>query len=274
MPPESELRCLLVSPIEPFDPISGDIVYTHTLLDTPPPGIDYRDYASAMQTGELIDAHRLRRMVTGHWHATDNISMAALRFGLNKVRRSGFLLPEPWMFLRVAGHFDLVHIHCFPVRLEPKSLPVVLSDSIGSEPYLRNVRGYDARRVAAFYRRERRLLHLFGTHHTTVGVDRAQKLIVFSEFGKSQYLRRGVPEHKIAIVPPGIAEPDYTGRVADGVVRFLFIATDFALKGGDTLLLAWRKVRSVRTNVTLTVLGKVITDPPEGVMSLPYLPRE
>lgn len=59
--PRRQLQCLLVSPIEPLDSFSGDVIYTHRLLDAPYKNMRYLDYATAQQIGHFGDALYRRR---------------------------------------------------------------------------------------------------------------------------------------------------------------------------------------------------------------------
>jgi glycosyltransferase involved in cell wall biosynthesis len=73
----------------------------------------------------------------------------------------------------------------------------------------------------------------------------ARRLVAWSEWTKASLVADyGVPPEKVAVIPPGIDTElwDFPARVRQPgeAVNVLFVGGDFARKGGDTLLAAFR----------------------------------
>jgi len=259
--PGPPLRCLLLSPVAPPDPRNGDSQFTADLVREPPPGVEYVPYTEALASGEIEWGPSLRR--PGTLRAPRDPLFAAARAGLHVLRRTGVLLPDPVRWLRVLGRFDLVHVHCMPVRFLSSAPPVVASDSAGTWWYWTAGRGMPERRVDILLRRERRAASALGYLHPTVRSETAARLLLFVESGRPLVERYGFPAPTLWC-PPGVPAAE---RKADGDGRtLLFVARDFEAKGGPVALEALRLVRERRPETRLLVAGPETGDPGlEGV---------
>lgn len=95
----------------------------------------------------------------------------------------------------------------------------------------------------------------------------AQALITWSEWAKASLVADyGVPAQKVTVIPPGV-NTELWGAAADAAratsertsecVHLLFVGGDFARKGGDDLLEAWRRLpESVRKRARLHIVTR------------------
>ena len=125
------IRCLLAAPSPGVDVESGDMQYCRDLLADPPPGVEYVTYPEALASGELRYMPTVRRGAPLPRGARA-MGQALARAGLHGIRRAGMLLPDPVHWWEIVGRFDLVHTHCFPLRLTGRVPPVVATDSAGT----------------------------------------------------------------------------------------------------------------------------------------------
>ena len=161
---QKKLRCLLLSPVAPNDPDNGDAQFTRDLLAYPPDGVEFVTYIDALKSGDLRWGPSVQDPA-GWRHPLADPVAAGARAGIHLMRRLGALLPDPIRWLRVAGSFDIVHVHCIPVRFLGPCPPVVVSDSAGTFWYWTAGRGMEGKRVEQLLRRERRLARAAGYIH-------------------------------------------------------------------------------------------------------------
>lgn len=257
------LRCLLLSPIPPLDAENGDTHYTLDLLAQPPAGVEYVPYSEALASGELAPGPSLRR---GRGRFS---SAAAGHAALTLARRASLLLPDPVRWFRVTGRFDLIHVHCFPVRFLGPTPPVVISDSAGTWWHWTAGKGLPERRVHALLRRERRLARSLRYLHPSAYPDRADGLVLFVDAGRPLLSRIGADASVARRSPPGVPR---ARRRAEGDGRtVLFVARDFGLKGGDTALEVIQRLRRRRPELRLLVAGPDGRDP--GIDNVVWLGR-
>ena len=264
------MRCLLLSPVSPPDPRNGDSHYTEDLIQNPPDGVEYVTYTDALARGEIEwgpsvrsprTLRRPRRLVDGVTRAT-----------LHMLRRTGLLLPDPVRWVRIRGRFDIVHVHCFPVRFLGKRPPVLLSDSAGTAWYWIYGRGFSERRVERLLRRERAVARIVGYLHPTANPD-GDALAFFIEAGKRLAERIGVDASAATVCAPGVP-PARRPPTADGQT-LLFVGRAFHFKGGPDALEIFARVQQRIPRARLLVAGP---DRPSaevpGVEWLGYVSRD
>jgi glycosyltransferase involved in cell wall biosynthesis len=258
------LRCLLLSPLPPLDPDNGDAQFTRDLLDAPPEGVELVPYAEALASGELEHGPSIR---SGRPHPA-----ALARAALGAARRAGLLLPDPVRWLRVRGGFDLVHLHCMPVRFLGPTPPLVVSDSAGTFWYWTAGRGFSERHVDRQLARERRAARALGFVHPSARPEPARRLLLFVDSGRALLERNGISADGALRCPPGVPTPL---RRAEGDGRtLLFVARDFQAKGGPAALEVVRSLRAAGRDVRLIVAGVDAPDPAlDGVEWLGPLSR-
>lgn len=259
-PPEGArpLRCLLMAPVAPPDPDNGDAQFARDLVAYPPPGVEYVPYTQALATGEIAAGPSVKDLATRSWQVRD-VAPAAARAGLHLLRRSGYLLPDPVRWVRMAAPFDLVHLHCMPVRFLGKVPPVVITDSAGTWWYWTAARGMADRRVHRMLVRERRIARAVGYLHPSARPDPSARLLLFVDGGRRLLQGVGVPVDGVLRCPPGVPGPV---RPCRGDGRTLaFVAHDFKTKGGDVAVAVLRRLRGSHPGVRLLVAGSREPDP-------------
>jgi len=253
------LRCLLISPVAPIDPDNGDAQFTRDLLADPPGGIDYVTYTDALALGEIAWGPSIRSPWT--WRRPLSDPAAALaRASLHELRRRGALLPDPVRWLTIKRSFDLIHVHCMPVRfLGKNTAPIVVSDSAGTFWYWTAGRGMEEARVERLLRRERLLAGRYRYLHPSANPDLASRAVVFVEGGKALQAQVGADVAGTICCPPGVPDPVRTAERTGK--RLVFVARDFQLKGGDVALKIYETLRSRISGLRLTVAGSALPDP-------------
>jgi glycosyltransferase involved in cell wall biosynthesis len=268
------IRCLLLSPTPGADDESGDVQYCRDLLASPPVGVEYVTYPEALASGELRDMPSFRRGAPRPRHVRP-LGWALLRTGVHGVRRSGMLLPDPVHWWEIAGHFDVVHTHCFPVKLVGDVPPVVATDSAGTFWYWTAAEGRDEQEVWKLLRRERRIAQKIGYVHPTVTPDAAEEALYFVAQGRELAERLGIDGACIQTAPAGVPDARERAPLALDPPTLLFVARNFAVKGGPAALDVWRAVRSHYPTCRLVVAGPSSPDPGiEGVVWLGPKSRE
>ncbi|WP_375484337.1 glycosyltransferase family 4 protein [uncultured Jatrophihabitans sp.] len=106
--------------------------------------------------------------------------------------------------------------------------------------------------------------------HETTLYRQAAHLFAFTDAARSSLVDDyGVPEGRVTTVGAGVnfyAEPHSPTPSAAGPPTVLFVGKDFARKGGDVLLHAFARVRAVRPDVRLQIVGCEPDGPlPDGV---------
>jgi glycosyltransferase involved in cell wall biosynthesis len=264
------LRCLLISAVAPPDPANGDAQYTEDLLADPPEGIAYVTYTDALAAGELEWGPSVRTLAT--WRSPSALPAAFLRGGVGAARRLGLLLPDPVRWVKIQGRFDLVHVHCMPVRFLGSRPPLVISDSAGTFWHWTLGHGVPAKQVWRLLRRERATARLLGYVHPTAN-PAADGLVYFIPSGMRIVAELGVDASHGTVCPPGVPATTQPRR-GDGRT-LLFVGRDFEYKGGPDALEILRRVRAELPDARLLVAGPSdpVTDEP-GVEWLGLLPRE
>jgi glycosyltransferase involved in cell wall biosynthesis len=264
------LRCLLVSPVAPPELRNGDSQYTEDLLRDPPEGVEYVTHEEAAANGEIEWGPSVRDGAT--WRRPRDLPAALARGGLGAARRLGLLLSDPVSWIRVLAPFDVVHVHCTPVRFLGPRPPVLLSDSAGTFWYWTAGLGMDEGRVLRLLRRERALARRIGYLHPTVH-PAAERVVYFVESGIELAARIGIDVSGATICAPGVPSARVDSR-SDGRT-LLFVARSFEVKGGPDALRVLARVRESLPDARLIVAG---SDPPasvpEGVEWLGPLSRE
>lgn len=245
------LRCLLISPVAPIDPDNGDAQYTDDLVRYPPEGVQYVRYTEALASGEIEWGPSLR--AGGTWRSPLRLLPAAgVRAALHVGRRSGLLLPDPVRWIRIRGHFDLVHVHCMPVRFLGPRPPALVSDSAGTFWYWSAARGLSEDRVRRLLRRERIVAARVGYMHPTANPD-AERLLFFIESGVELALQIGIDASNAVICAPGVPAARRVS-CSDGFT-LLFVGRAFTLKGGPDALKVFARVRRDVARARLIVAG-------------------
>ena len=262
------IRCLLAAPSPGVDVESGDMQYCRDLLADPPPGVEYVTYPEALASGELRDMPTVRRGAPLPRGARA-MGQALARAGLHGIRRAGMLLPDPVHWWEIVGRFDLVHTHCFPLRLTGRVPPVVATDSAGTFWFWTAARGRSEQDVWTRLRRERALARRLGIIHPTVTPDAAAQVLYFVSRGRELADRLGIDSSCIQIAPAGV--PDAHTRAPLGLdpPTLLFVTRNFEVKGGPAALTVLDAVRQEFPTSRLLVAGP--SDPEPGIEGVVWL---
>ncbi len=267
------LRCLLAGPVPGHDGESGDVQYVRDLLGDPPPGVTYVTYVEALESGELRDAPSLnpRRRAP---RTLPEFGVAVARTGLYAIRRTGLLLPDPVRWWQVAGDFDVIHSHCFALRLVGPAPPVVATDSAGTFWYWTAAQGRDERQVWRQLRRERRLARALGYVHPSVTPDLAEATLYFVGSGRDLASRVGADVTGTQVAPAGVPDAGRRSPKSLSPPVLLFVARNFEIKGGPDALAALALVRAEFPDCQLWIAGPDLPQPEvDGVTWLGPLSR-
>lgn len=245
--------------------------YGEDLLRDPPEAVEYVRHVDAAATGELEWGPSLR--TPRQWRNPLDAGYAAQRAMLSISRRAGLLLPDPVLWLRVSGEFDLVHVHCTPVRFIGHRPPVLLSDSAGTFWYWSAGLGMPAPRVDRLLERERRFATRLQYLHPTVN-PASEALAFFVPSGIRLAARLGIDASSAVVCPPGVPPARRTSK-SDGRT-VLFVARAFDAKGGPDVLRIFERVRESVPTARLLVAGSDDSPPalPDGVEWLGRVSRE
>jgi glycosyltransferase involved in cell wall biosynthesis len=266
------VRVLLISPQAFGTENNGDMQYTADLLADPPPGVAYVSLGEALEGGELLPEPSWRRSGSRPTTIAGGVEATA-RLGLVGLRRLGWLLPDDVHWWRVAGNFDLVHVHCLPVRLGGEVPPLVVTDSAGTFWYWTAAKGLGEPEVWRMLRRERRAARALGYIHPSVNTDRAQAVLLFVEEGLDLLGRIGLDRRRAGVAPPGVPPASVARRRHDRPT-LLFVARNFEIKGGPAVLDIFATVRDRLPDARLIVAGSDRPDPRlDGVSWLGPLSR-
>lgn len=251
------MKVLLLSPLAGLDPANGDVTYTQQLLEHPPEGVEYVDYAEALRTGALRERARRSsvRSAAGAARAGSLLAAGAAS-ALDRARRRELLFREPLRFFEVApGAFDLVHAHVFSVGYRGAWPPIVMSNSVAVEALYRDGLGWPAGKVVRSRRIESLLSRTLRADHTTYHRHRAQRLVAFTEHLKAWWVEQGVAAaDRIDVVPCSVEEqPMRPLRERPHVVGFFAGAPE--VKGLDRAFAAFQRVQVDRPDLELHVLG-------------------
>ncbi|MEM1108228.1 MAG: glycosyltransferase family 4 protein [Planctomycetota bacterium] len=276
------MKVLLISPMPEVDVACGDITYTQSLLNHPPPGVVYEDYVSALRRGTLVE-HGRRQSVSNEKrpiHKAVEAGRFVLSAGLNRLRRSGFMFGEPWKWYSVQpGEYDVVHLHTFSARLSPIDCPLVVSNAIPQENLYRDAWSQAPSIVKRKVVFERIAARSMGVCQNSYAVRRADRLVAFTDHLAEWYAKHGQVDPKQIDVVPICIGAGKPRQAKDDPYRIGFIAKDFEAKGGPVVLEAFAKLRRTRPDAELVVVGS--PPPPDSdelaqqsVKWFPYVPRE
>lgn len=253
------MRVLLISPLRHLDPPCGDIVYTEALLQNPPEGVEYENYADAIARGALIEhgtrlaLSRARKAKQGFW---GELFLTVAAKTVNVLRSWRWLFWEPFRFFSVrSGEYDLVHVHVFNCGFRNVDCPIVVSNALPVRFLYSEARRQSEGRVRAQEMVERALAKLFRVNLTSYWLPQVSRVIAFSEYLRDWYVERAIMSGaRMDVVP--IYLPSGTVSVRRSVPKRIgFVAKDFEAKGGRTLLEAFATVREQRPDAELWIVG-------------------
>jgi glycosyltransferase involved in cell wall biosynthesis len=228
------MRVLLVGPTGP----GGEGTYQRLIRTNPPPGVDY--------------------VATGGFHEGGPGVTCSLGWevALNRVVHPRAIPDMGFRALRLRDRFDLIHVHAHPVRLEHASgVPLVMSEGSSSAVYLGDYLGWDDDRIAAAYRRARRMYRALGVRDRLLALEKVKRAYVFTEWARRLNIRWGADPEKLEVIAPGFPTPSVARRSLEGPFSFLFLGTDFERKGGFDVVEAFDRVRGDNPAVRLVLAG-------------------
>jgi glycosyltransferase involved in cell wall biosynthesis len=175
-------------------------------------------------------------------------------------------------WIRVRGRFDLVHVHCMPVRFLGPRPPVLLGDSAGTFWYWSAGRGLAEDRVRRLLVRESLVARRIGYLHPTAN-PAGERQLFFVQSGVAVAALIGIDASRAVICPPGVPSA-HTAPCGDGMT-LLFVGKAFEYKGGPDALRVFERVRAHIPGARLIVAGpdRAATVPP-GVEWLGPVTRE
>ncbi len=255
------MKVLLVSPLPGIDPPCGDITYTESLLKDPPENVEYETYAEAIARGTLRElgtgasVREARRMGTGIIAA---LGLAGVTHLINRLRALRWLFWEPFRFFWVKpGEYEVIHLNVFNAAFTNLSCPLVVSYAGPLRSLYTGARGYSLDRVKRIERVEKLLGRFLGVNLPSYSVPQASRVIAFTEYLKRWYIERAImPESLIDVIP--VFLPDTPVSATNlRPTRVGFMSKDFAARGGQTLLKAWKIVRAQRPDAELVIRSDV-----------------
>lgn len=259
---KKKIKVLLISPIRNHDIFCGDVIYTESLLNNPPDNVEYIDYISALNNGDIFERKRLRYLPKIFkknilWFLEDIIPALCI-FLINLFRKKNWLVAVPWKYFHIITPFDLIHIHVFNTNLSGHTAPIIISNACRADIYLKNILHYSDTRIKSIEHIEKHLCAIFNILDTSVRYQKAAHMIAFSETLKKSYLQDGCPENKISVIPIGIQNNNNTMASSNPPkdhVLIGFIAKDFIGKGGPFLLEAYKKIHAKYPDTKLIIIG-------------------
>jgi peptidoglycan/LPS O-acetylase OafA/YrhL/glycosyltransferase involved in cell wall biosynthesis len=277
------MRVLLLSPLRDLDPACGDIVHTESLLNDPPDGVEYENYAEAIARGALVE-HATRASLRRAWATGEGRWLETWMTGLAKVvnllRRARLLFWEPFRILSVRpGEYDLVHVHAFNCGFREIDCPVVMGCDLPTRYLYTDARGYSQMRVKFVELIERGFAAILGVNLTSYRLPQIRRVIVPSEDTADWFRQHAlVPKNAVDVIPtylesvPALPANPKPFRVG-------FIARDFDAKGGPLLLEAFALLRKKLPGAELIIVGSTPRPSAEeqlgqGIHWLPFVSRE
>jgi glycosyltransferase involved in cell wall biosynthesis len=240
---------LLISPVRELDPPCGDVTYTEVLVKHPPAGVQYETYDSALKRGTLVEHANRARL------AREPL-LTLVNKGINILRGARMLFWEPFRFFSVrSGEYDLVHLHVFNARFIRMDCPLVISCGAPQGDVYRDRREYSASRVYTLEQVEHSLARIMGMNCNSYRMPQAARVWVYTEYYRDFLLKNGyMKREQVSVIPimsvatPGGLERRMPKRVG-------FVARDFDLKGGPTVVKAFEKVRHSKPEAELWIVG-------------------
>ena len=254
-------RVLLISPVPDLDVPTGDVVYTESLLQHPPAGVEYETYPEALAAGRLRELGR-----RDEYHAASGRErLRALgRIGrersVNALRRRGVLFREPFRYFSVRrGAYDLVHCHVFSAAFPELDAPLVMSNAWVIDYLYRDGKGWSKRRVRLASAVDAALARRLRVQHTSHAMPQASAVVCHTESLRRILLSRRSAAPGRLHVAPCFVEPAPRIPAGDRPRRIGFVG-DFEAKGGAIVLDAFELVRRRRPDAELVIIGS----PPRG----------
>ncbi len=214
-------RVLLVGP----HGHGGEDVYMRTLLEHPPPGVEYIT-AGSFHAGAPGAPCRVVEEVL-----------------LNRLVHPWLIPDMGFRSLALEAHFDLVHVHAHPIRLAKLgNTPLIMSEGSSSAVYLQDYLNWDDRALARGYARTRWAYKHLRIHDRLLNLQRVSRAYVFSEWARDINIRWGADPAKVEVVYPGFPTPALMKKKDGKRFTFVFVGTDFERKGGFEVVEAFESV--------------------------------
>jgi len=218
--------------------MGGENTFTRTLLTNPPEGVEYIHHIQALKKG-LIEYLPIQKVLS------------------NLVKFRILPLSSGTNALILRDYFDLIHVHAYSLKVEGKSIPIVISDSSSNYLFLRDYLNWPEWRIKTSYALRRRLFAKLGILDCDTNWEKAKKIIVFSNFAAEIHKQLGVPSEKIKVVYPGLPSQESQKKKEEKDVNILFVGIWFERKGGLLLLEAFKILLQTFSNIKLTIVGPI-----------------
>lgn len=249
--PDAPRRALLVGP---GGSVGGEATYADLVARNPPEGWAY------------VEAGPFHRGAPGARCAVP------YEVALNRVVRPLTIPDMGLRALRVAGDFDLVHVHAHPAWLSaPPSMPVVMSEGSSSAVYLASYVGWSDGEIGRRFRRARRLYRALGVRDRLLNLERVARVYVFSEWARGVNIGWGADPAKLSVVAPGFPVPPVPARDDRTEFRFLFLGTDFARKGGFDVVEAFAAACEAVPWARLRIVSPDVEAPSPDFLARPWV---
>lgn len=271
------LRVLLISPVRSLDPWGGDVTYTEDLLASPPAAVTFETYDAAIARGALVEITGRSVLARGCRHVRTREAVTALAFSVvNRFRRTPALFSEPLrLFWLKPGEWDLVHTHVFSARFPNLNIPLVVSNAATLDELYRDAFGWSKRRVGFAHRFDVLLARVAGVNLSWGRMPQASRILPFTGL-LAPVLAQANPTTPVEVLPNYLDPSDFRrGPATAHPFRVGFVAKDFAAKGGEVLLEAWKSVSRAFPEATLTLVGSTQQPPalPSSVHWMPFVNR-
>ena len=254
------MKVLLISPLPKIDPACGDVTYTQMLLANPPEGVEYEDYWTALQNGNLRE-HGTPASLRLAWQTKQNLVRETLltlsSTVVNRLRSKRLLYWEPQRFFSIApGVFDAVHMHVFSARFFALPCPLLISNAAAQQYLYTDARKYSAARGRILLAIEKSIGKAMKVNLNAYSMPQATRVIAQTQYFKDEMIKyRRVPPENLEIVPFYLPDESVSLTPKEKPFHIGFVALEFEAKGGPTLLEAFAQVRSLRPDARLTIVG-------------------
>ena len=290
------MKVLLISPVAGLNEAGGDRTYTHILEQSPPRGVEYETYDSALRRGTLRERGTGRALKATVREAKSlalreaisrlagETALTTSAKTLNTLREKRWLFWEPYLFYEAkTGEYDLIHTHIFSARFDNLDCPLVVSCGGPLRHLYLDARHYPPTRVKRLERIDHLVARMMGVNATSEWLPQASQLYTFTKSGSDEFKQqRLLPRENINYIPFYLPTPPEVKIAAPSKpFRVGFVARNFNDKGGPVLLRAWDQVRKSRPDAHLQIVG--MSPPPESQMSVlrskniewsAFIPRE